>query len=417
MKIFESWPIWWKWVIVIIIGLCGGAVISISYTNFLPLMTFIMEDLQLSYAQGGWLLSCVFLTMTIFFIPCGLASDRWGRKVFIVFSFLLTTIGSISLIWCSSFLPAVLTRIVIGIGYAMYVGPSIAMLGNWFPSRQLGFAVGIWMVGYFLGMGLGEFVPPLLNEFGWRNAIWITASPGFIIALLCFIFTKDRPDEVGLPSSEIKTNHNPAQDPNREKKSDWYWILKSKDLWICGLWAFGAYAGLSGVAAWLPTFANKVHGVSLELAGLITGVATGGVGIIMAIPGGIISDRIKRRVPLMVLTNVILGVAIIGTVYCKGGSLWLLIVFAVLIGLGTSLGVPAGLAYPAEIAGVEVAGSAVNMIEAIGSVGGLVSPWIMGLLFDIYHFWTVSFLVVGISVIISGLLCFLAKETHCTYLR
>jgi len=380
-------------------------------------MTFVMEDLQLTYAQGGWLLSCVFLTMTIFFIPCGLASDRWGRKIFVVFSLLLTTIGSISLIWCSSFLPAMLTRIVIGIGYAMYVGPSVAMLANWFPSRQLGFAVGIWLVGYFLGMGLGELIPPLLKEFGWRNAIWITASPGFIIALLCLIFTKDRPDEVGLPSLDINSQNTPSQNLNEREKLEWSWILKSKDLWICGLWVAGAYAGLSGVAAWLPTFANRVHGLSLELSGLISGLATGGVGIIMAIPGGLISDRIKRRLPLMILTNVILGISMIGIVYCDVGSLWLLIIFALLIGIGVSLGVPAGLAYPAERAGLEVAGSAVNMTEAIGSIGGLVSPWIMGLLFDIYHSWTVSFLVVGLAVIMSGFLCFLAKETHCAYLR
>jgi len=429
MMRFESWPIWWRWVIVVLIGLLGGAVISISYTNCLPLMTLIIEDLKLTYAQGGWLLSSVFLTMTIFFIPCGLASDRWGRKKFVVLSLFLTTMGSLALAWCSSFSSAIATRVVIGIGYAMFVGPGVAMIANWFSSRQLGFAIGIWLTGYFLGMLLGEFVPPLLVGFGWRNAIWMTSVPGLVIVLLCLIFTKDKPEEVGLPSPEnISNNKEEAgvslekenslnQSPSGREKLSGYKVLKNKDLWICGLWCSGAYAGLSGIATWLPTFTNQVHGISYELAGLITGLATGGIPLIIVMPAGIISDWIKRRLPLMISTNIILGIFIICIVYSSIGSLWLLIVFAILIGIGASLGIPAGIAYPPEIAGLKSAGSAVNMIEAIGSGGGLIAPWIMGVLFDTYHSWTVSFLFIGIWAIISGLVCFLAKETKCTYLR
>jgi MFS family permease len=174
-------------------------------------------------------------------------------------------------------------RSLVGIGEAAYSAIAPAILADYFPEKTRGRAFAIFFaatpVGAALGYGIGGFVDA---HWGWREAFFVAGAPGLLLAWLVLRMRAPVRSAMplGAPPRALRVYRRLAEDPQYR-------------LTVLGYAAYTFAVG--GIAAWMPVFVQRAHGVSSavannQLAGML--VITGLVG---ALGGGWIGDRMLRR--------------------------------------------------------------------------------------------------------------------------
>ena len=90
----------------------------------------------------------------------------------------------------------IVVRALIGVGEAAGPPNYNRVVANWMAPGEHGLALGITTSGSALGAAL---TPPLIVwimvNFGWRAAFYIAGAVGMVVALLCYWFITNRPEE------------------------------------------------------------------------------------------------------------------------------------------------------------------------------------------------------------------------------
>ncbi len=129
--------------------------------------------------------SVIYSLLTVgLMLILGRIGDMVGRKRIFIIGYVLFTLG---LIFCSmsrSIVQLILSRVVQGVGGAMNMALSIALVTDAFPGNERGKALGImssvFAIGPLLGFTIGGF---LLEAFGWRS-LFYTRVPICIIGII-----------------------------------------------------------------------------------------------------------------------------------------------------------------------------------------------------------------------------------------
>lgn len=142
-----------------------------------------LEPANVSYLL--WLLMGFLLASAVLVVTFGRLGDMYGRvKIynlgFIVFSVCAVLLsidpfdGDAGAIWLIVF------RVIQGVGGAMLMATSAAIVTDAFPSRQRGMALGINMVAAVAGSFIGLIVGGLLSEWHWRAVFWVSVPLGIL---------------------------------------------------------------------------------------------------------------------------------------------------------------------------------------------------------------------------------------------
>ena len=144
----------------------------------------IQAALAAPVSQAQWVVNAYVLTLGALILVGGAAGDRFGRRRVCVAGIVLFTAASV---WCglasgSSMLVA--ARAAQGIGGALLVPSSLAIISATFPEQQRGRAIGTWAAASALTTALGPVLGGwLVDSFSWR-AIFFINVPFAIIALV-----------------------------------------------------------------------------------------------------------------------------------------------------------------------------------------------------------------------------------------
>ncbi|MBH52965.1 MAG: MFS transporter [Opitutaceae bacterium] len=313
-------PFFYGWVIVLV-GTLGivctipGQTIGVSvFTDTL------IERLELTRMQ----LSTAYLVGTAlsgFLLPIGgQLYDKFGsRKTAVLFSFLLGLV-LVYLSFSDHF--SCLLKGIFGKGHwwvafavilfgffsvrftaqGMLTMASHAMIGKWFNERR-GLIMSISGVAVSLSFSVTPLVLSwLIDLLGWRQT-WL-AMAGFLIfilALVCYIFFRDNPEECGLEmDGPLKGSGSETLHPDKVIVKD---FTRSEALRTMGFWAFAAFF------AWLALFGTgytfHVIAISEEIgmsknALLYLFFPSSLVGMCSNFAIGYISDRTRIKYILMV---------------------------------------------------------------------------------------------------------------------
>jgi len=172
-----------KWLTLLTVALNGFLIIlDISIVNIsFPTLTRVF-DKEPSIIL--WV-SVVYSLVTVgLMLILGRIGEIHGRKKIFVLGYTLFTLGLMLCSLSQSLTQLILSRIVQGIGGAMNMALSIALVTDAFPGRERGKALGIttsvFAIGPLLGFTIGGF---LLDAFGWRS-LFYTRVPICIIGIL-----------------------------------------------------------------------------------------------------------------------------------------------------------------------------------------------------------------------------------------
>jgi MFS family permease len=159
----------------------------------------IKASLGVSDAQLGFLYGTAFaIFYSVFGIPLGRLADSWYRGRLIAVGLAVWSAMTALSGLAGSFGQLALARIGVGIGEASASPAAYSLLGDYFPARRRGLALGIYSSGLTVGGGLslplGGWVahswssayahsPAPFGLAGWQAAFLAVGLPGLLLAV------------------------------------------------------------------------------------------------------------------------------------------------------------------------------------------------------------------------------------------
>lgn len=280
------------------------------------LAPLLIADLHLSRAQIGLLTGFGFVFFYTFVgLFLGMAADRFRRLPLIGFGVALWSAMTAASGWARSFIQLAIPRIFVGVGEATLTPAALSMLGDAFPQRRLGLAVGVYYAGIPLGLATAlissSYIAP---RFGWRVSFWALGILGLIATALLMFFREPERRRLTSATGELK-----ARPALREIARDLFRALVERPaipLALVGgsLLCYGSGAALLGVT-WLVEERGFKYSDAAFTAGIVAVVA----GFLGNVAGGAFGDLCAKRF--------------------RAGRLWSLVIMTV------ALAIPAWLFY------------------------------------------------------------------------
>lgn len=132
-----------------------------------------------------WMLMGYLVVTAVLVVPFGRLGDMVGRVRIYNLGFLVFTFAAIALSFDPFHLGGgavwlIAWRVVQGVGGAMLMASSSAILTDAFPANQRGMALGVNMVVAVAGSFLGLLIGGLLSEWHWKAIFWVGVPIGII---------------------------------------------------------------------------------------------------------------------------------------------------------------------------------------------------------------------------------------------
>jgi len=145
----------------------GGSALNVAYDA-------IQTDLGASGGEMLWIFNAFALFLAALLLPGGSLGDHYGRKRIYMIGIVIFTGASIA----SGFAPdaeiLIGARIIQGIGGALMVPGSLAIVSAYFDNNTRGKAIGIWSSVTTLTSILGPILGGILADYGlWRVIFFI----------------------------------------------------------------------------------------------------------------------------------------------------------------------------------------------------------------------------------------------------
>ncbi len=248
--------------------------------------TVVARDMAQSFQADavtlGLIASAYFYLYSVLQPVVGYLSDTVSpRKVMALF-FALSAVGTLIFGSAPNALIAMLGRTLIGAGLAGIFIPALKLFSRWYRVDQYAGLTGLMLTVGGLG-SISAAVPLtyLVVLSGWRNAFIGIGAFSFILALVCWIVVRDKPEEKGWPSPGIA--FSPAdKDDGIGIRKKLGMISGSLDFWMIFLGTFfTGGASLTFQGLWSIPYLMDVFGLDRVHAGWILmlfplGIALGG---------------------------------------------------------------------------------------------------------------------------------------------
>ena len=148
-------------------------------------LPYIMNDLGTHFEMIQWVVLGYLLTVSSFLLTFGRLSDIMGRRTVYVAGFTIFTVGSLTCALSGSPLTLVMSRVVQGMGAAMLMACSPALIVDVFSEQERGKALGLVGAVVAAGLTVGPMTGGLiLQYFSWRFIFYINLPIGISAAIL-----------------------------------------------------------------------------------------------------------------------------------------------------------------------------------------------------------------------------------------
>jgi predicted MFS family arabinose efflux permease len=241
----------------------------------------------LSDRQLGALVSIVSVVVALATVPLSLLADRWSRVKSIVIMAVLWSLATIACAFARDYGQLLAARGVIGVGEAAYGAAGAALLASIFPARQRSTVLGAFFAAGLVGSVVGVVLGGVVAEHsGWRTGFGLVGIPGLVLAILFWIFVRER--GALAPSSASKAERAvPLKDVVGQ-------LLRPRTVVCTCLGAGLQLLVVSTIWAWAPSYFNRFYGLAPDLAGIRAGIVVL-LGAVGAAGWSLLADRLARR--------------------------------------------------------------------------------------------------------------------------
>lgn len=253
------------------------------------LVTFLVNSgvFKWSPIQIGWLLGVPVLVGSVFRLPVGMLTDKFGGKWVMATILLFCAIPMFFLSQANSFTSFLLLSFGFGLAGTSFAA-GVAYTSLWYPKEKQGTVLGIFGAGNIGAALTTLFAPSILNKLtsggtnpeAWRTLPKLYAALLVIIGVIFLLGTVNK-----LPN-ESKTMVQRLSP------------LKESRVWRFGLYYFFVFGSFVALSQWLIPYYVNVYSMSIVTAGFMASAFNLPAALMRAV-GGWLADKIGARIVLL----------------------------------------------------------------------------------------------------------------------
>lgn len=264
------------------------------------LLDSIKGEMHLSDTAMGVIVGSGFaIIYAIASLPLARIADRHSRTAVIGIGMIFYSMMAVAMSFAQNMAQLVAARAAVAVGEASGSAPSTSLISEHYPPKDRPRAMSVWSSGSYLGLFIGLAAGGWLNQhYGWRVALWATATPGLLIAIL-FLLTVREPGRSTTHAAKMP----PIGLALRQFGASRTYLL------LLGGFVSQAFVMYS-VTSWGPALLGRVHGMSPAEVGFYAGMSKGLCSLLGALAGGLATHRIAgsnlRRMAIVPIAGTLL---------------------------------------------------------------------------------------------------------------
>lgn len=264
---------------------------TLSVANLL-----IRQDLGLSIADMGYLLSAFLWAYAFAQLPTGAMVDKLGPRLLLSFGLGLWSFAQLLGGLVQAFGQFFAARVLLGLGEAPQFPTGARVVRDWFNPRDRGLATGIFNCASSLGTAIAvPLLTFLMLAFGWRVMFMIMGVAGLVMAAIWYAAYRN-PADVPLTAEETayRIEGDPPGQRTKVTFTEWKLLFRFRSTWGMILGYFGCIYLTWIYTAWLPGYLEIERHMSVKFTGFAAAIPFAW-GVIGGLLGGYIADVLVRR--------------------------------------------------------------------------------------------------------------------------
>ncbi|NLA23066.1 MAG: major facilitator superfamily domain-containing protein 7 [Candidatus Marinimicrobia bacterium] len=354
---FKIYP--YRWV-VLIAFMVIIAVNQLCWITFAPITGRAAQFYGVSDLSIGFLSMIFMIVYIVISIPASWIIDTYGIRIAVGIGAALTgAFGLMRGLLATSYQYVLFAQIGLAIGQPFILNSITKVAARWFPIEERATASGLGSLAMYVGIIIGMALTPYLTiRNGIEGTLLLYGVASVIGAVIFFVLVREHPPTPPCPA---------GQEERALVLEGLKQMLKLKEFQRLMLVFFIGLGVFNGVTTWIENIVRP-RGFSITQAGLTGGLMIIG-GIIGAVIVPMLSDRVRKRVPFIILALVGATLGFIGVTFAR--SYWLLLTSAFVMGFSL-LGVgPLGFQYGAEISYPAPEGTSNGLLLLMGQISGV----------------------------------------------
>jgi len=191
-----------KWVLIATILASSMAFLDTTALNVA--LPTIQASLQASGAQLLWILNAYLLMLAALILVGGSLGDRLGRRKIFMLGISLFMLASLACGLAPSIQWMIASRVVQGIGGALMIPGSLAIIAAFFDDAQRGKAIGTWATAASIVTVAGPLLGGVLADAGlWRVVFLINLPLGAVALSVLYFKVPESRDEAASNQIDI----------------------------------------------------------------------------------------------------------------------------------------------------------------------------------------------------------------------
>ncbi|MEU8913519.1 MFS transporter [Streptomyces nigrescens] len=199
-----------RWLILAVICLAQLTVI-LDNTVLNVAIPSLTEDLGASTADVQWMINAYSLVQSGLLLTAGNSADRYGRKKMLAVGLVLFGAASLGAALAQSPGQLIAARAGMGVGGALLMTTTLAVVMQIFDDDERPKAIGIWSSVNSLGFAAGPLIGGVLLDHYWWGSLFLVNLPVAVVALAAVLTlvpesksrAGERPDLLGALLSMI----------------------------------------------------------------------------------------------------------------------------------------------------------------------------------------------------------------------
>ncbi|SKA98258.1 L-ribulose-5-phosphate 4-epimerase [Caloramator quimbayensis] len=361
MKEYKVYP--YRWV-VLFCTLPILAMTNVFWLTFAPITSQAIKFYNVPPIYIAFLSMIYMIVYIVAALPVSYLIDKKGFKISMLIGSLLTAVfGMLRGIFADNYIVVSLCQTAIAFGQPFLVNSITKIAANWFPLYERATASGIATMAGYIGMIAAMLLSPRLYlTFGLPKLLMQYGYASVFCAIIFIIFSKEKPE-------------NTVDRTNKEE----FTFSKTKSLlsnnnfarlMVCMFVLMGIF---NAVMTWIEEMLRP-KGINSVQAGTIGGILII-VGLIGAVILPMISDRIKKRKPLLIWP--ILFSVIPFAVLTFSNSYTAILISCAAFGFFIMGMGPIAFQYGAEIAYPIPEGTSFGILMLMGQISGVIFIFLM----------------------------------------